>query len=107
MGRRGTIEPLASRKRDRPVTMSGPMQTPSSALGSALAAVWLVRESDCRLSVCCVTIQQVPNGKGGRVGLVPCTSSSGVDGELRMLIRLLRVAAMALWRCSVYFRGRW
>lgn len=32
------MEPLARRKRVRPVIKSGPMQTPSSALGSALAA---------------------------------------------------------------------
>ena len=38
--RRGTIAPLARRKRVRPVRRSGPMQTPSSALASALAAVW-------------------------------------------------------------------
>ena len=63
-----------------------------------MAAVWLLRERVCRLSVCCVTMQHLPNGKGWRVGLVPCMSSLGVDGELRVLMRELRVAAMALWR---------
>jgi hypothetical protein len=40
VGRRGTMAPLARRNRVRPVRRSGPMQTPSSAFGSALAAVW-------------------------------------------------------------------
>lgn len=41
VGRRGTMAPLARRKRVRPVRRSGLMHTPSSALGSALAVVWL------------------------------------------------------------------
>lgn len=90
------MEPLARRKSVRPVIMSGPMQTPSSALGSALAAVWCARASEWRLSVCWVTMQQVPNGNGRRVGFEPRSSSSGVEGELRVLMRMLRVAAMAL-----------
>ena len=30
-----------------------------------------------------------------------------MDGELRVLMRVLRVVAMALCRYSVYFRGKW
>lgn len=82
----------------RPVRRSGPMQTPSSALGSVFAAVWLARASAWRLSECCVTMQQVPNGKRRRDGLEPRSSSSGVEGELRVFMRVLRIAAMALWR---------
>ena len=52
-------------------------------------------------------MQHVPKGKGRRMGLKPRRSSSGVDGELRMLIRVLRAAAMALWRYKVYLSGRW
>ena len=89
LGRRGTMEPLARRKRVRPVIRSGPIQTPSSALDSALAAVWCVRAREWRLSAWCVIIQQVPNGKGRRVGLEPRRSSSGVDGEQRVLMRVL------------------
>ena len=94
VGRRGTMKPLAIRL--QPVIRSGPIQTPNSALGSALAAVWCVQVREWRLSACCVTIHQVPNGKGRRVGLELRISSSGVDGELRVLMRVLRVAAMAL-----------
>ena len=101
------MEPLARRKRVRPAIKSGPMQTPSSALGSALAAVCCARAREWRLSACWVTMQQVPNGKGRRVGFVPRRSSSGVDGELRVLMRVLRVAAMALLMYRVNFRGRW
>ena len=52
MERRGKMEPLARRERVRPVIKSGPMQTPSSALDSALAAVWCARASEWRLSAC-------------------------------------------------------
>ena len=96
VGRRGSMKPLARRKRVQPVIRFEPIQTPNSALGSALAAVWCVQVREWRLSACCVTIHQVPNGKGRRVGLELRISSSGVDGELRVLMRVLRVAAMAL-----------
>ena len=52
VGRRGTIEPLASRNSVRPVMQSGPMQTPSSALGSVFGAVWWALASVTRLSTC-------------------------------------------------------
>ena len=39
VGRRGTIDPFARRKRVLPVVKSGPRHTPSSVLGSVLVAV--------------------------------------------------------------------
>ena len=45
-----------------------------------------------------MTMQQRPKGKGVEVGLVPRTTSLGVSGELRVLIRSLREAAMDLCR---------
>ena len=41
-------------------------------------------------------MQEVPNGKGRRVDFELRSSSSGVEGELRVLMRVLRLAAMAL-----------
>ena len=52
VGRRGTIEPFARRKSVRPVRSSGSIHTPSSALDSAFAAVWLALARAWRLSVC-------------------------------------------------------
>ena len=107
VGRRGTMEPLARRNRVRPIVQSGPIQTPSSAFGSVFVAVWCARANAVRLSICWVTIQQVPKGNMRRVGLKPRSSSSGVDGALRVLISEFRTAAIALWRYIVYFTGRW
>ena len=33
--------------------------------------------------------------------------ATGVEGELRVLMRVLRVAAIVLWRWRVCFSGRW
>lgn len=41
-------------------------------------------------------MQEVPNEKERRVDFQPRSSSSGVEGELRVLMRVLRVAAIAL-----------
>lgn len=59
-----------------------------------------------RLSTCCVTMQHLPKGNGGRVGLNPRRISSGVDGKLRVLVRELSVAAMYLCKANVYLVGR-
>ena len=98
VGRRGTIEPLARRNNVRPVVQSCPRQTPSSAFGSMLVAVLCLRESETLLSSCWVTMHDAPNWNGARVGFVPRTSSSGVCGELRLLIIEFRMEATALCR---------
>jgi hypothetical protein len=77
VGRRGTVEPLARRNNVRPVVQSGPRHTPNSALGSMLVAVLCLRESETLLSSCCVTMHDVPNWNGTRMGFVPRRSSSG------------------------------
>lgn len=100
------MEPLARTKRVRPVMWSWPIHTPISALGSIAAEVLCARARARRLSRCWVTMQHAPNGKKRRVGLVPRSSSSGVEGELRELMREFRMDAMALWRYRVYFGGR-
>jgi hypothetical protein len=51
-------------------------------------------------------MQHVPKGNGRRRGLNPRRISSGVDGELRVLISVLSVATTYLWSASVYFAGR-
>lgn len=98
VGRRGTIDPFASRNSVRPVVQSGPRHTPSSVFGSVLGAVWCWCANEILLSSCCVTMHEAPNGNGGRRGFVPRRSSSGVCGELRELMREFRMEAIALCR---------
>ena len=72
------------------------MHTPISAFGWVAAAVFCARANAIRLSRCWVTIQHAPKGKTRRVGLVPRSISSGVEGELRKFMSEFLIDAMAL-----------
>ena len=92
IGFRGTIMPLARRKRVSLLPGERPMLTPISVRPMDLTGRPVFEEVTVRLSIDWRTIATLPNATGGRVGLKPDIISLGVRGADALQMLLLRVS---------------